>query len=83
MAVEFIDAVHVLLENTAKEIGYIALRDKPEKEPVFLGKDVFVSGPDRWCGSPQRVSVCVTVCVQACVCTCNNIMYTLCPGAVY
>ena len=37
--------------NAAKEMGYTALRDKPEKEAVFLGKDVFVSrsvsdGPD-------------------------------------
>ena len=32
-----------LLENTAKEMGYTALRDKSEKEAVFLGKDVFVS----------------------------------------
>ena len=40
---EFIDAVDLVLENTAKEMGYTALRDKPEKEAVFLGKDVFVS----------------------------------------
>ena len=32
-----------LLGNAAKEMGYTALRDKPEKEAVFLGKDVFVS----------------------------------------
>ena len=44
---EFIDAVDYW--NTAKEMGYTALRDKPEKD-VFLGKDVCVSvfsdGPD-------------------------------------
>ena len=27
-----------LLENMAKEMGYIALRDKPEKEAISLGK---------------------------------------------
>ena len=25
-----------LLENTAKEMGYIALRDKPKKEALFF-----------------------------------------------
>ena len=39
-----------LLENAVKEMGYTALRDKPKKEAIFLGKDVLVSalsdGPD-------------------------------------
>ena len=44
-----------LLENTAKEMRYTALRDKPEKEAVFLGKDVFVS----MCDSPDSTRCCV------------------------
>ena len=46
-----------LLENTAKEMGYTALRDKPEKEAVFLGKDVFVSV---FSDSPDSTRSCVS-----------------------
>ena len=45
----------LLLENTAKEMGYTALCDKPKKEAVFLGKDVFVS----MCDSPDSTRCCV------------------------
>ena len=38
-------------------MGYIALRDKPEKEAVFLGKDVFVSV---FSDSPDSTRSCVS-----------------------
>ena len=38
-------------------MGYTALRDKPEKEGVFLGKDVFVSV---FSDSPDSMRSCVS-----------------------
>ena len=60
-----------------KEMGYTVLRDKPEKEAVFLGKDVFVFVSESAMVLTRRGAVLVVYACSSLQVASNSIVSTI------